>query len=237
MKATLARANISYQSFYKKPLLGAPAANPGLLEPVYDVLSENFAISISDIIGNRSVSPADNSIIFKLFGGVATIEIRADCWKAFFPGVVSEGDLALIQRCLFLVAPTIEASSTRTSPARASVGVAGWYKSDAELDATKMLRAYWAPDTLLEDGFLDSEKIEYTLNPKLINSAAGWDASYVIQPSALTDSHIFINYTANYICGGAYSSIEAQVKHSRFLVVGMLERLGFNTPVEERANA
>src|SRR4051812_26894631 len=116
MQATLARANISYQSFYKKPLLEKPDGKPGLMQTVYDVLSENFAISVSDIIANQSVSPADASVIFKLFGGLATIEIRADCWKAFFPGVVSESDLALVQRCLLRVAPTVEASSDRLLP-------------------------------------------------------------------------------------------------------------------------
>src|SRR3954466_14578028 len=103
MKVTLARADIAYQSFFKKPLLDRLAGAPALIETVYEVLSDNFTISVGDITINQGGGPAANADLLRLFGTAASIELRSEFWKGTFPRVVTPEDVKLVFRCLGVV--------------------------------------------------------------------------------------------------------------------------------------
>lgn len=234
MKADLIRADVTYEVFFKKPLLDRPVGVPALIQSVYDALSEAIAVSVADIMVNQSPTPAQTSVIYNLFGGAGSIEIRADRWRGVFHSLVSTEDINLITRCLQIVASAIETTSDRLSPARTNLTVAGWYACDVSRDdVASVLENYWMPKNEMAAKFLDAEEIEYVLNPKLKNKSEGWEATFYVAVSALEKTELFLNYIGNYIHGGRYNSIDQQRAHVRLMLAGMLNKLGFETRKDE----
>jgi len=233
MQVTLARADVSYQSFFKKPLLDRPAGTPALIQIVYDALSENFKISVADIVVNQSGGPADSSVMFRLFGAAASIELRSEFWKGIFPRVITADDVKLVTRCLGVVSEAVAKASDRLLPARATVVVAGWYQVPDGFDPATFFKGFWSNANELEPNFLGSKAIEYALNPTLRNADEGWDATFFVQASMIEGTQIFLNCISNYVSGGRYSSLELQADHAQTLAIAMLGKLGFEaSPIE-----
>jgi hypothetical protein len=233
MQVTLARADVSYQSFFKKPLLDRLAGTPALIQTVYDVLSDNFKISVADILVNQNGGPAENAVTFKLFGAAASIELRSEFWKGTFPRVVSPEDVKLVLRCLGVVSEAIAKASDRLLPSRATVGVAGWYQVSGDFDAPTFFKSLGSNVVELEPSFLDSTTIEYVFHPTVRNGDEGWDATFFVQASVIEGTQLFMNSTSNYVSGGRYSSLVLQAGHAETLTIGMLRKLGFEAlPLE-----
>ena len=230
MKAALTRADVTYEVFFKKPLLDRPSGVPALIQSVYDALSEAVTISVADIQVNQSLTPAQTSVTYNLFGGAGSIEIRADRWRSTFRNLISIDDINLITRCIQIAASAIEKTSDRLSPARTDLTVAGWYKSDVgREEVAAVLKNYWMPKNEMAAKFLDADEIEYVLNPKLKNKSEGWEATFYVAVSALDNTELFINYLGNYTHGGRYNSIDQQRTHVRAMLAGMLNKIGFET--------
>jgi hypothetical protein len=229
MMASLHRADVAYEVVFKRPLLDRPAGVTAPLQSLYDALSENFTISISDVVVNQSATPSQTSATYTLFGGAGAIELRPDRWRGVFRNIASEPDIELIVRCLSVVGSALEKTSERTSPARAVVTAATWYKSDVILEQiSALLKNFWVqPD--LKAGFLNAEKVDVDLNARLENSKEGWDGTFYVAPSKVADAELFINYIGTYISGGKYNSIAHQAEHCRSMLRGMLAMLGFST--------
>jgi hypothetical protein len=227
MQATLARADVSYQSIFKRPLLDRQAGAPALIQTVYDVLSDNFKLTVADIIVNQSGGPADNAVTIKLFGAAAAIELRSEFWRGTFFRVVTAEDVKLVLRCLSVVSEAIAKTSDRLIPSRASVGVAGWYNVSGYFDTAAFLKGFGSKAIKLEPNFLGSKSIEYTFNPTLKNGDEGWDATFLVQASVIEGAQLFMNSASNYVSGGRYASLELQVEHADTLAIGMLKKLGF----------
>jgi hypothetical protein len=227
MQVTLTRADVSYQSVFKRPLLDREAGTPALIQTVYDVLSDNFKISVADIIVNQSGGPADNAVTIKLFGAAAAIELRSEFWRGTFPRVVTAEDVKLVLRCLSVVSEAIAKTSDRLIPSRASVAVAGWYQVSGDFDAAAFFKGLGSKAIELEPNFLGSKSIEYTFNPTLKNGDEGWDATFLVQASVIEGAQLFMNSASNYVSGGRYGSLELQAGHAETLAIGMLRKLGF----------
>jgi hypothetical protein len=228
MQVTLARADVAYQSFFKRPLLDRQDGTPALIQTVYDALSDNFTISLADVVFNQSGGPADNAVTIKLFGAAASIELRSEFWKGSFPRVVTPDDFKLVLRCLSVISEAIaKTSSDRCVPSRVSVGLAGWYKVTGGFDHTTFFSGLGSKAVELEPDFLGSKSVEYTFNPSLKNGDEGWDATFLIQASLIAETELFMKASSNYVSGGRYGSLELQAEHAERLVLGMLEKLGF----------
>jgi hypothetical protein len=228
MIASLQRAEIAYEVAFKRPLLDRPLGVPAPLQSIYDALSENFAISIADVVANQSATPSQTFATFNLFGGAGAIELRPDRWRGAFRNITSGPDLEVIIRCLAIVGSALEKTSERTSPARAVVAAATWYKTDMTLEhVTALLRKFWVQDQL-KAGFLNSEKVDLDVTARLEHSKEGWEATVYLAPSKVADAQLFINYTGTYLSGGRYNSIPLQAEHSRTMLKGMLALLGFD---------
>ncbi len=115
MKANLFRADASYEVFFKQPLLDRPSGVQAPVQSVYDALSEQFTISVADVQVNQSAIVAQTSIIFNLFNGAGSIELRPDRWRGVFRGLVSDKDTELVIRCLQTAGAAIEKTSDRIS--------------------------------------------------------------------------------------------------------------------------
>jgi hypothetical protein len=100
MKATIERADASFEVAFKKPLLDQSRGAP--LQKLYDALSENFTLSLADITVNAGPAPAQAFANVALFGGAGSIEIRMDRWRATFRGLRTPEDTKVISRCLEL---------------------------------------------------------------------------------------------------------------------------------------
>ena len=229
MQAILARADISYQSFFKRPLLDRQAGTPALIQVVYDVLSDNFKLSVSDIVVNQGGGPSDNAVTFKLFGGGAAIELRSEFWKGTFLRAVTPEDVRLILRCLGVVSEAIAKTSDRLVPSRATVGIAGWYQVSGEFDASSFFNDLGSKAIELEQNFLGANSVEHTLNSKLKNADDGWDATFLVQASEVDGTQLFVHCMSNYVSGGQFGSLELQAGHAETLAFGMLNKLGFET--------
>ncbi len=78
-----------------------------------------------------------------------------------------------------------------------------------------------------EPGFLDSEQIEVSLNPRFKNSTEGWDALFLVQPSLVAGTQLFLNYNGTYIFGGRYNAIDRQLAHAESTIKAMLKKIDF----------
>jgi hypothetical protein len=230
MQATLATADVTYEVFFKRPLFDA-RNNAPLIQSVYDALSDVVVLTVNDITVNSGPAPSQISVALSMFSGAGSIELRVDRWRGTFRRLISTEDLNLVARCLNITASAVQNTSDRLLPARASVAFAGWYKCDAELrDVAKQLREYWPQGIEVAYNFLDAEDVVLTINPHLKNATEGWEVIFFIQPSAAPGTHLFLNYTGNYIIGGRYNSIDQQYEHGRKMIGAMLEKLGFQVP-------
>jgi hypothetical protein len=230
MQATLASADVTYEVFFKKPLFDA-RDNAPLIQSVYDALSGSFLLSINDITVNQGPAPSQISVALSMFAGAGSIELRVDRWRGSFRRLVSSGDFDLILRCLNVTSGAMQNTSDRLSPARAKVVVASWYNCDMDLkEIEALLGRYWLKDRELHSNFLNAEQVTLTLNPYLKNATEGWDVFFLVQPSAVPGTQLFLNYTGTYIIGGRYNSIDQQSEHVRGMIEGMLKELGFEVP-------
>lgn len=229
MKASAKRANATYQSFFKQPLLDRVPTVPAPTQVIYDALvANNFSIGLSDVLINtNTVSPADAFASFKLFGGLATIEFRPDFWKGSFTGIVGPTDAEVARRCLTVVANEVQKISDRLQPAKATLQMATWFEcEDGGKEFFALLTKFWPSKNQIEAGFLGSNEVEYTIGPTLKNSKEGWEASFVIQKSFIAGSHVFMSYTGTYLTGGRFGTLQAQDEHSNEMLQGMLRKLG-----------
>ena len=78
-----------------------------------------------------------------------------------------------------------------------------------------------------EPGFLNSEQIEVSLNPRFKNSTEGWDALFLVQPSLVAGTQLFLNFTGTYIFGGRYNTIDHQLAHAQTTIKAMLKKIDF----------
>lgn len=230
MKATLARADVTYEVSFKKPLFDQ-GAHPPLVQSVYDTLSDNFSISLPDVGVNAGPAPSHIFVVMNLFGGAGSVELRLDRWRASFKGLMNENDRKLIIRCLNLVTVALEGASDRISPARTVLTVASWYKCDEGAPGVaSMLSEHGSLGIEVDRGFLGAEQIDYTINPHMRNPTEGWDALFFIQESQLEGTHLFLNYTGNYVTGGRYNSVDQKADHIATMISGMLGALGVVLP-------
>jgi hypothetical protein len=68
------------------------------------------------------------------------------------------------------------------------------------------------------------------LAPLLRNTTEGWDASFFIQKSKVQGSHLFVNYTGNYIAGGRYNSVDQIDGHVESMLRALLEMFDVRLP-------
>jgi hypothetical protein len=230
MQASLSRADVIYEVFFKRPLFWSHNGPP-LVQLVFDALSENFTVAIADINVNPGPSPSQIVVAIPMFGGAGSIELRVDRWRGTFRNIASQQDRSLILRCLNVASGAIHSSSDRSAPIRAVAAVATWYKCDLELLAVgSLLAKYWLASNELEPGFLGAAQIEYSLNPRLKNPTEGWDGLFLAQTSVAEGTQLFFHYTGTYISGGRYNSIDQQLDHAQTMIAGMLGKLGFKLP-------
>jgi hypothetical protein len=234
MKANLFRADTSYEAFFRQPLLDRPSGVQAPLQSVYDALSEQFTITVADVQVNQSAIVAQTSVIYNLFNGAGSIELRPDRWRGVFRGLVSDKDTELVIRCLQTAGAAIEKTSDRMTPTRAILTVASWYKCDITIEqVTSLLGQYWIRQDELKSGFLNAEKAHNDLNPILKNPSEGWEAAFYVAPSKLENAELFLNYIGTYQSVGRYNSLEQQSGHLRLMLISMLKVLGFETSANE----
>ena len=181
MQANWFRADASYEVLFKRPLLDRPSGVTAPLQPVYDALSDNFAISLADVQVTQAALPTQASVTYNLFNGAGSIELRPDRWRGAFRGLMSEKDIELVIRCLQIAADAIEKTSDRMAPSRSVLTVANWFKCDINIEqVSSLLGQYWRHGKELKSGFLNSEKVRIDLNPILENEKEGWSATEVV---------------------------------------------------------
>jgi hypothetical protein len=196
-------------------------------------LSDNFAISVADVQVSQGAVLTQTSIIYNLFNGAGSIELRPDRWRGAFRGLISEKDIEIVLRCLQTVSAAIEKTSDRMAPSRSVFTVASWYRCDISTErVSNLLGQYWMQGKELKLGFLNAEKIRIDLNPVLENKKEGWSATFYLAASQVDTAQLFMNYIGTYVSGGLYNSIEPQAAHAQSMLVGMLNEFGFETPSE-----
>ena len=92
-------------------------------------------------------------MIINLFGGAATIELRAEFWRGTFVRIVTEDDVKLVLRCLGVVSEAIAKTSDRLTPSRASVAIAGWYQASGDFQADTFFQGLGSKAVELEPNF------------------------------------------------------------------------------------
>ena len=228
MKATVQRTDITYEVSFKKPLI-SQTGRDAIFTSLYESMAENFLVTLTDVTINAGPSPANIAAAISLFGGAASIVMRLDSWRAEFRNIQSEDDRKLALRCLNLAAGAIE-SSDRVLPARRTATVASWLAcEEGEAGVATLLRQYGSPGKIEAD-FLGAAELDFAINPTLRNPTEGWDSTFYISRSQLSGTHLFVNYIGHYIEGGRYNSIDQLTEHVRFMLRGMLEKLGVQLP-------
>jgi hypothetical protein len=202
------------------------------LQSLYDALAENFPVSLTDVAFNPGSMPAQVAGTINLFSGAGSVEIRLDQWRALFRGLRTAEDRKVILRCLNLAAAALEKDSDHLVPASRTVVLASWFSSeDGASGVAAMLKAKAGP-WAAAPGFksLGAEELEFTLAPLLRNTTEGWDASFFIQKSKVQGSHLFVNYTGNYIAGGRYNSVDQIDGHVESMLRALLEMFDVRLP-------
>jgi hypothetical protein len=227
MKAILSRVDATYEVQFKKPLLDYGRIPESPIQLIYDALSEAASISIADIVVNPGPAPGSVSVYFSLFGGLGSIELRLDRWRATFRTIRTEDDKKIVIRLINLTATAVDQLSDRTSAARTFLSVAYWYQCDVGIDGVKKLLELLGPTTMKFDpASFGGKEIEFTLNPRVWNAEEGWDARFIVQPSLLEGSHLFLRYDSDYISGGRYNSPDERFVHVEKMTATLLDQLG-----------
>jgi hypothetical protein len=227
MKATIARADVTYEVTFKRPLFDRDREAPPLLQSLYDTFSDNFAISLPDVAVNFGGPPAHVSASINLFGGAGSVELLLDRWRATFRNIRTEEDRKLIIRCLNLAGGAIETFSDRLRPSRSLVTLGTWQTCDeGAAGVAKFLAEHGALRTPIDRGFLDAEQVDFSIYPRLRSVTEGWDVIFLIQASQLEGTHLFAHYNGTYIEGGRYNTVDQKAEHVRMMLTGMLEKLG-----------
>jgi hypothetical protein len=230
MKVTVARVDVIYEVNFRRPLFDREREVPPLLQSLYDTLSDNFGISLSDVSVHLADSLPNVFAMVNLFGGAGSVELRLDRWRAVFRNIRTDEDRKIIIRCLNLAGGAIENFSDRSRSSRNLVNVSVWYVCDAgSTGVAKMLSQHGSSGMRIERGFLGSEEIEFSLYPRLLNKTEGWDVTFLVQRSWLEPSHLFINYSGTYLEGGRYNTIDQKADHIKQMFGGLLETLGLDS--------
>jgi len=227
MKATVARVDVTYEVIFKRPLLDRAGSSPPFFQSLYDRLSDNFPISLADVAVHTDPHLSNVFASINLFGGAASVELRLDRWRATFRILRTDEDRKIVIRCLNLVRSVMEDLSDRVEPTRSIVTVASWYICDGGAGGVaEIMTRHGSLGTPIDQSFLGAEQVVFNINPHLRNATEGWDATFLVQPSLVEGAHLFASYTGTYIEGGRYSTIDQKAEHIKFMLSGMLEKIG-----------
>src|SRR5262249_60685853 len=114
MKVIVARIDVVYEVNFRRPLFDREREVPPLLQSLYDTLSDNFGISLSDVSVHLADSLPNVFAMINLFGGAGSVELRLDRWRAVFRNIRTDEDRKIIIRCLNLAGGAIENFSERS---------------------------------------------------------------------------------------------------------------------------
>lgn len=227
MNATLSRANLKCEVFFRKPLFELLGATAHAAEVMYETIGEQFPLSLADINVTSGSSPANVSVRTSLFSGLGSIELWVDRYQATFRTLRTAADLRTVTGCLNVTNAAIRRFSERCAERHGAVEVASWYACEGGSGAVTALLSEHGPKQLeVDPAFLDAEQIDFSISLRLRNPSEGWTASFTLDQSLIDGADLFVLYNGSYLSGGRYNSPEERAAHIERLYQGILGRLG-----------
>ena len=221
----LTTAIAEYELAFKKPVFDVPKSSVELLQAFHEAFSPRFLIQPSEmqVLGGTALS----DVVVQIAFGVFSFEIRIDRLKGVFhlrgsDDVTSAKDcIHLAEDSLFKVLPQIDRASS-------SIRLRSWLNcQDGKEEADKILGQFNGKpgfDVPIEK--LGASIARYDLTGTIENPEERWQANYVLQPSALKDSHVFFVYDVTYQEGGSYPEFDDRAKHFGRIFFGVLDHFG-----------
>ena len=214
MKASIARFDAHYEVAFTRPAFSRIGSFAQILEPIYDALSEELAIPSDAIKIETGDSVASAVVTVTLFSGNCVFEVRLDGYKAHFLNLITTDHMNNVKRYTKSFEDAVSGFLTDGQPASWKISVPYWLKIESGVDAAEHLidRLTWLPGN--HDPFgIGSTKTESRVHFECINTENLWAIGVTVEKSALPNTDLFYEISANYIPGSHFDNFDKKTEH------------------------
>jgi hypothetical protein len=230
MQVVHSQSNLAYDVVFVTPSFELARNLPNVLAVFHGSLSGRFPIPPKDMEGFGGTALSDVRVRVRLFNDSGTLELLVDRFSASFRSMRTEQDLAVVKDCIQLADAGVRSALPDIRYRSASFRTSTWWVVPEGVEAaTRLVRGFVSDSALKKDIGLGLHLGSTTTRWKLRNEAELWSVEFMIEPSVVPDSQLFIDWTVTFDEGGALASLPQQMQHCRMVLEYLLGYLGLET--------
>lgn len=230
MQVVHSQSNLAYDVVFVTPSFELARNLPNVLAVFYDSLSSRFAIPPKDMEGFGGTALSDVRARVRLFNDYGTLELFVDRFSASFRSMRTEAEFDVVRDCIQLADAGVRSALPDIRYRSASFRTSTWWVVPEGVEAaTRLVRGFVSDSALKKDIGLGLHLGSTTTRWKLRNEAELWSVEFMIEPSVVPDSQLFIDWTVTFDEGGALASLPQQMQHCRMVLEYLLGYLGLET--------
>ena len=221
------RLDEAYDVMFVQPAFKLPTMAVDVLETFYNTLKPKFSVRMSDLQSFSGASYSDIGLRVVLFGGSATITVTPESMSANFAGVNTLGDQDAVVECVRLCLNALTSALPEVAISGRKIAIHSWLTCEGGADAVgQLLDEHGQKGFPFGKGDFESDQVSYRVGLDLRNREDGWNATVVLDRSAVEKADLFYRLDTTYLENGRYNNFDVQIEHTRTLYLGIIGRFG-----------
>lgn len=171
------------------------AANVGrLLQSLYDSLSSQFAVRLSDLSALPGTTMATIGARMTMFDGQVSIEVTPERLAISARGLRTSTDLNVAKRVAILTEQTVSNLLSDIKSGETTLSMFGWMKRNEDSDPSAKEILSKVQPTI---GFVTSkgESAVYPVRMRLQSDAEAYSCDFVCDEAAVPNTQLFVSFT------------------------------------------
>lgn len=233
MKFNALRMDIAYEVTFVRPIFEVALSAVQIMKSLYANLNPRFAISMADLQSLSGQTMADVGVIVSLFNDQGSIEVRPERLLGRFDRLQNKTDGTVVRDCLKLVEKAVFESVKEAEVASTTIRTSSWLAIEGMEDPADY---FLGPSGKLSLR-LNAEKLKsdpLTFAPRIYarNEKEKWSATFVVDKSAFTGTHLFFVCDLTYLPHGAFNSLDERAEHLEVQYKRLLAEIGLEPKVQ-----
>ncbi len=213
-----------------------PCDIPTLAQQLHAALSPRTGMDLSAIQTLPGTTYADVGLRASLFGGQASLEVRADRSLVAFSRLVLDSEILLALECAELVTAALRECWTDFRLAETRIKASSWLKfrddaASADALLASAISEHSKPDLTAYPG---AERVTSSLACRVDNSSEGWSWTMTLERSAIREANLYTLMESSFQSEGRFSKLTEQAKFLSDAYIRYLEQFNL-APENETA--
>ena len=230
MQIVHSRSDIAYDAVFVTPTFELARNLPNVLAAIHSSLGSRFVIPPKDMEAYGGTALSDVRVRVRMFNDFGTLELFVDRFSSVFRNLRTDHDFAVVKNCIELGDSAVRSALPEIRYKSASFRTSTWWSVPEGVEAANSLVLSYVNDAAYRKEIgLGLELGSTATRWKFRNQTELWSVDFMIEPSVVAESQLFIDYTVTFDEGGAHASLQQRLQHWRIVLNHLIEYLGLQS--------